>query len=204
MKQINAYIDGFNLYHAIVNLNDNKLKWLDLRKLCENFVPDGYKLNKIYYFSAVPTHLGFDKTSRHNLYIKALESVGVTPILGNFKRKKPTCKICHRQYDAYEEKESDINIAISMLKDAFLDNFDRAFLITADTDLVSTIQMIKANFPSKTIVLLPPPKRDRYAHELKQNAHISLEIKNKHLLKSLLPDIIKYNGQTINKPIEYN
>lgn len=202
--KINAYIDGFNLYHALVNLKDNKVKWLDLHKLCQNFVKDGFELNKVYYFSALPTHLGADKINRHALYLKALQSAGVIPILGNFKKKIPVCKNCHKEYEAYEEKQSDINIAITMLKDAFNDDFDRAFLITADTDLVSTIKMIKKDFPNKSIILLPPPKRGKYAHELKQSADFSLEIKRRHLLNSLFPDTIEYDGQTIVKPIQYN
>lgn len=31
----NAYIDGFNLYHSILSFNDQRLKWLNLRSLCE-------------------------------------------------------------------------------------------------------------------------------------------------------------------------
>lgn len=183
--KINAYIDGFNLYHSIVRLNEPKLKWLDLRLLCEKFLKDDDKLNKIYYFSALPTHLP-DKISRHKIYINALKSKNITPILGKFKKKFPKCKICHQTYESYEEKQSDINIAITMLKDALSNEFDKAFLISADTDLVSTIKMIRSF--GKIIILLTPPNSHRYAHELIQNANFSFEIKKSHLKNSLLDD----------------
>ena len=204
---VNAYIDGFNLYHAIDELNKKKLhgnanKWLDLHKLCETFLSQGDTLNKVYYFSALPTHLNNDKLSRHSLYVKALQSVNVTAILGKFKRKDSICKLCHRKYEAYEEKQSDINIAITMLKDAFSNDFDKAFLVTADTDLVSAVKMLKGL--GKRIILLTPPNRDKRANELKQNADASFEIRQARLMASLLPNTIQYGGQTIVKPIQYS
>ena len=68
------------------------------------------------------------------------------------------------------------------MRDAFLDKFDKAFLITADTDLVSTIKMIKELCPKKRIILLIPPNRRKNAAELIQTANANLEIKKTHLL----------------------
>ena len=36
--RVNAYVDGFNLYHAIDELGHNHLKWVNLRALCEQFL----------------------------------------------------------------------------------------------------------------------------------------------------------------------
>lgn len=198
----NAYIDGFNLYHSILSFNDRRLKWLNLRSLCENFLRDDDKLNEVYFFSAYLTHIQ-DKFTRHFNYVKALQSVGVTPIMGKFKKKYPKCKICFNEYQTYEEKESDINIAITLLRDAFLNKFDKAFLITADTDLVSTIKMVKELFPQKRIILLIPPKRRKYANELIQTANANFEIKKTDLLSSLLPDTIYLKDEVIKIPNEY-
>lgn len=198
----NAYIDGFNLYHSILPFNDNRLKWLNLRSLCEKFLQSGDALNDVYFFSAYLTH-NQEKFSRHINYVKALKSAHVIPVMGKFKKKFPHCKKCGRDYLSYEEKQSDINIAITLLKDAFLDEFDKAFLVTADTDLVSTIKMIKELFPQKRIILLIPPKRRKYATELIQTANVSLEIKKSHISNSLFEDEIKFNGETIKIPNEY-
>jgi hypothetical protein len=37
-KKIAVYVDGFNLYHGIKNLNKPYLKWLNLRSLAEKFI----------------------------------------------------------------------------------------------------------------------------------------------------------------------
>lgn len=200
--RVNAYIDGFNLYHSILSFNEPRLKWLDLRLLCEKFLRDDDTLNEIYFFSAYLTHIQ-DKFIRHLAYVEALQSVGVTPIMGKFKKKYPKCKVCYNEYQTYEEKQSDINIAITLLRGAFLDKFDKAFLITADTDLVSTIKMIKELFPKKPIILLIPPNRRKNAAELIQTANANLEIKKTHLLNSLLPNSIRVNNKLVNIPKEY-
>lgn len=198
----NAYIDGFNLYHSILSFNEPRLKWLDLRSLCEKFLRNSDELHEVYFFSAYLTH-NQDKFSRHLNYTKALQSVSVTPIMGKFKKKFPHCKNCNTDYQTHEEKQSDINIAITLLRDAFLDKFDKAFLITADTDLVSTIKMIKELFPKKRIILLVPPKRRKYANELIQTANANFEIKKTDLLNSLLPDTIYLKNEVIKIPNEY-
>jgi hypothetical protein len=37
-KKVNVYVDGFNLYHAIDGLGDQRLKWISLRTLAFSFV----------------------------------------------------------------------------------------------------------------------------------------------------------------------
>lgn len=201
--RINAYIDGFNLYHSILKLNDSSLKWLNLRSLCEKFLKQKDTLNEVYFFTAPATHIQ-DKLTRHYNYTKALKTIGVTTIQGKFKKKFPKCKNCGGIYQTYEEKQSDINLAIQLLSDAYCDKFDTAFLVTADTDFVSVVKMIKRIFLNKRVILLIPPKRENLAHELIKNVDFSFEIKKSHIKNSLLPDEIYFDDKIIKKPSIYN
>jgi uncharacterized LabA/DUF88 family protein len=208
MNRVYCYADGFNLYHSIVDLANksdppyNRLKWLDLRKLFSLFI--GRDPNAVFYFSALCKHHDANKQLRQKRFIKALEARGVEITLGKFKRKFPKCKLCYRQYTAYEEKQSDINIAIAMLQHAFENRFDEALLLTADTDLVAVVKKIKTLFPSKQIVLLVPPDRRKFAAELIGAAHRNYDIKRGHLLKSLLDNpVIAPNKERIYMPKEY-
>ena len=45
LKKVNVYIDGFNLYHAINALGDQRLKWINLRSLALSFVRPNERLN---------------------------------------------------------------------------------------------------------------------------------------------------------------
>ncbi|MCE3237658.1 MAG: hypothetical protein K0R24_639 [Gammaproteobacteria bacterium] len=37
-KKVAVYVDGFNLYHGLVNLSKPHLKWLNLKSLAEKFI----------------------------------------------------------------------------------------------------------------------------------------------------------------------
>lgn len=182
--KVNAYIDGFNLYHSILSLNNDSLKNVNLRKLCQYYLLKNDVLNDVYYFSALPYHLegaNQGKVARHKNYIKVLKEVNVKTILGKFKSKTQKCKNCLANYISYEEKQSDINIAITMLSDAYENKFDKAVLLTADTDFVSTIIKIKEKFPQKQILLLVPPNRNKIASELRKYANKHFQINAKIL-----------------------
>lgn len=51
-NKVNFYIDGFNIYHAIKKMKNNKLKWINYRLLCEEILNTDDKINEILYFSA--------------------------------------------------------------------------------------------------------------------------------------------------------
>lgn len=62
------YVDGFNLYHAINDLQKNYLKWLDLWPLGELIIPrQSQKLRKVVYCTAVKT-TDHEKMLRHRQY----------------------------------------------------------------------------------------------------------------------------------------
>jgi hypothetical protein len=106
------------------------------------------KITAINYFSAY-AHWRPGAMSRHQEYVKALEATGVTPILGHFKDKDRECFKCGATWVAHEEKETDVSIRITMLNDAYKGKYDRAYLITRDSDLMPAIKMVRAEFPKR-------------------------------------------------------
>lgn len=132
-KRIAVYVDGFNLYHALKNLKKPHLKWLNIRSLVEKFIDQKSEvIDKIYYFSAIATHINNDVAKRHRVYIEALETFSVQFIEGHFKKKEHTCHVKDRvnlTLYKHEEKETDVNIAIYMVRDAILKKFDKLILI---------------------------------------------------------------------------
>lgn len=194
------YIDGFNLYHALVGLGKPHLKWVNLRKLCQHFVSDPrHYIEDIYYFSAYANR-GYKVRERHEAYIQALESIGVKFILGKFKKKDRECKLCHHKWKANEEKQTDVNIALHILNDAHQNKFDKAVLVSADSDFVPVIKLTKKQFPKKQLHILTPVNRE-YSWDLRNavgdNKYIS-KIKKIHVERSLFPvEITLASGKII-------
>lgn len=182
MTRIIAYVDGFNLYHAIHELNRPALKWLDLQALITSFARAGETVAEVNYFSAYATWRRH-AYQRHIEYVKALEHTGVTCIMGHFKSKQRTCRSCGAVWTQHEEKETDVHIAARIVVDACQDRYDRAMLITADSDLVPALDIVKERFPKKQLFVVTPPKRFSHARGLKP----AMEITAGRLAKCPLP-----------------
>jgi len=186
--RVECFVDGFNLYHAVEKLGRPHLKWFDLRALISSFTdPAHHELRDVFYFSAYATWLPV-AYSRHQQYVAALRATEVTPILGRFKEKDVFCRSCKTPYKSHEEKETDVNIALWLLNEAYKDNFDEAFIVSRDSDLTPAIRMVIENFPSKSIKVITPPN----AGHSKEIATLVgpkklASIKPIHLERNLLP-----------------
>ena len=207
--RVACFIDGFNLYHAVDNLRDDAgnaphyLKWLNLWSLASAFVPPTtQEVVSVHYFSAYATWLQ-SAYERHRAYTGALESLGVTLVMGKFKEKKRSCRHCGTQWTAHEEKESDVNLAVEFVKQAFMGAFDRALLVTADSDLCPPIRLVSESFPNLDLQVLTPPGGYDLARELRGIAP-TVRIRMKHLQQNLLPAEIELkNGHRISRPQKY-
>ena len=100
-------------------------------------------LEKVILFTAFAT---WDpgKVARHKLFIRANESVGVEVVYGEFKRKDKHCRVCKGKYQTFEEKQTDVNIALSLFRLAVTDQYDRAVIVSGDTDLIPSIKAVRA------------------------------------------------------------
>lgn len=183
MTNVIAYIDGFNLYHSINELNRPPLKWANLWSISESLLRDGEKLVGVKYFSAYTTWMP-DRYYRHRQYTKALQAHGVELVLGQFKDKFLKCRHCGRQYQTKEEKETDVNIAISLVTDAALDRYDRAILISADSDMAPAIDSVRHQFPRKQVFVVAPPGRRSRARGLNPTYELKPGRIANHLLEA--------------------
>lgn len=188
-QRVAAFIDGFNLYHAIDELGRDEFKWLDLVALCRHFAPrPAFRLVDVYYFSAFATWLP-EQYHRHRVYCSALRATGVHVVLGNFKEKPRYCRNCGVRWKDHEEKESDVSIAIHMIRAALRDECDRVLLITRDSDLAPAVRMIRRECPDKAIRLVTPVNR-KHSMDLYRavgDAGFVTRMKPYHLERSLLP-----------------
>lgn len=96
-----------------------------------------------------------------------LKQEHVKIVLGQFKKKFPKCNVCQARYSTHEEKETDANIAIHLIRDTLQDSFDRAIIVSADTDMRSAVEMARGLSGTKLIDVVAPPGRKKYARQLK-------------------------------------
>ena len=201
MARIGFFIDGFNVYHSLIDGRLSKYKWLDYSKLASLFVRSSDEISEIFYFTAYTT---WDqaKVARHKLYVQALRSKGIKVVLGEFKRKDKKCRKCKQIYQTFEEKKSDVNIAIKLFEGAIKDLYDIAVIISGDSDLTPAIDAVKTTFPDKQVYLVVPV--GRRAESLKTTVDFAMKMKEKHLRSSQFPDTVDLGGgKTISKPASW-
>jgi hypothetical protein len=128
-----VYVDGFNLYHPIKETGLNHLKWACLWEIGELLCrAEGLKLVKVVFCTAVPKHLP-GTFERHITFNNAQIARGVIVLKGHHVPEG----------DGYSEKQSDINVALSLMMDGVDDVYDSAFLVSADSDQVATAKFFK-------------------------------------------------------------
>ncbi len=137
--------------------------------------------------------------------MSALEATGVFPVMGHFKNKDRECRSCNAQWVAHEEKETDVSIAIYMLKGAYKNEYEKAILITRDSDLVPAVKMIRTEFPAKEIVVVAPPYMG-HSNDLLAACNSKKKISPTQIWGSLLPQQVYRQDGTLaaTRPMEYN
>ncbi len=158
----------------------------------------------MFYFSAYAEHVAESTQRCKKAYIRALELTGVVPILGHFKKKNRKCPSCDHKWVGHEEKETNVNIALFLLDLAYQDAFDRALVISNDSDLAPAIKMVRRHFPEKRITTVAPP-RYFHSHELIQVSSDKTKIRIEHLERCLLPQLVTDASRlvSISRPMEY-
>ncbi len=155
-------------------------------RLMETFTnPANHKLVDVYYFTAIAEWL-INPAKRHKKFIRAQEACGVKVILGSFKEKSSGCKTCGTTWISHEEKQTDVNIAVTMIREAYNDNFDEAFIVSQDSDFAPALQVINGLSKKRKIKLISPPGF-RHSKELGQYAHKTGSIKIPHLENCRMP-----------------
>lgn len=198
------YVDGFNLYCGLIDSGLLDCRWLDLGWLCKRlaFKQKGRKQNVVFVknFTALPTHIP-DKEHRHRTYLSAIEARCdmISTYLGDLSKRPTNCKVCGRRYDRYEEKRSDVGIAVELLSDCFVDKVDVVHLISGDSDFIPVLEKFYKHFPEKRIKIWLPPGRG--VSKIKEVARAYEEIQAKDIRACQMPNPVPVRpGVTIAKP----
>ena len=95
-----------------------------------------------------------------------------------------------------EEKGTDVNLAVHLLNDAWMERFDVAAVVSNDTDLIEPIRMVAEERGKEVIAVCPRPSLS--AHRLSRVASRVRHIRKKMLQVSQFPDRIP--GTSIMRP----
>ena len=204
MKTI-IYIDGFNFYYRAVK--NTPYKWLNFKALFQKLLSGQNKIISIKYFTAlVSGKYDPNQPIRQKTYLRALETfIPETKIYyGHFLTNEVNATLVKSinginvaRIIKTEEKGSDVNLAVQLINDAWLDKYECAIIVSNDSDLAEALHLVKKYHPSKKIGLIMPGK-GHPSKELMRYADFIKRIRSGILRSSQLPDPIP--GTKIYKP----
>lgn len=200
-----VYVDGFNLYYGA--LKRTSFKWLDMVGLFEKVLRPHHQILAVKYFTAKVSATARDpsKPQRQEVYLRAIQHYRpeVEVYLGHFlsnRVRMPLARPVGNQRTAEviktEEKGSDINLAVHLLNDGWLDVYDCAVVVSNDSDIAEAMRLVK-DHRGKRVGLMTPGTR-RSSAQLRRHADFIGRIRGEVLRLSQLPDPIP--GTTIRKP----
>ena len=198
-----VYVDGFNLYYGLKDSGLRRYYWLDIQKLAENLLKPNQRLVAVRYFTTrlKETPASATKRKRQSTYLEALETLHDTHLYyGHYLAKDKRCSSCGAVWQTYEEKMTDVNIAVELLVDAQDDKIDTAIIVSGDSDLTRPIEVVLQRYSNTRVIIAFPPNRD-HSKRLKIAATSYFTIGRKKLKDSQFPNEIKTaSGFVLKRP----
>jgi uncharacterized LabA/DUF88 family protein len=192
-------------------------KWLDIGAPLRRVSPDAPP-DVIHYFTARVSSPASDpdRAERQQTYLRALEWAGVNVHIAQFKKvTKPgrlktriACQAAIRSVpdrvhvELREEKGSDVHLGAMLVRDAFTSRFERAIVVSNDTDLAPAIDMAVAQ-AGKTVHVISPYRQP--STTLQRVASNMEPLARELILECQLPDEIRVNEKRrITKPAAWH
>ena len=223
------YVDGFNLYMARLKHN-RQFRWLNLGELARIIATRDDSAAKIehvnFYTAYVSGKIDPDAVRKQQAYLAALKSTPLVSVhTGNFVISERWVKVSHpplSKPDGYtwnepypefikahipQEKGSDVKLGVHLVRDSYENRFDRAYVITSDTDLVEPIRIATEEL-GKDVVIVPPikfkPSSQPIAPSLIRVASSHCFLEDLDFTLCQFPDTVnRLHKSSISKPLDW-
>lgn len=218
MTRTIVYIDGFNLYYRA--LKGTPHKWLDIEAMSRAALPHTCAIERVNYYTAhISGRVDPSAPRRQHAYLRAIATLPKVAIhYGNFLVSQKWAGLVQppdfrpavalppgtAPQVAYvwktEEKGSDVNLGVHLVRDAFRGTFELAAVLTNDTDLVEPIRIVTQDLGLPVTLLSPSAQPATSLVKVASNVrHVQ-----PYIGPCQLPDTIPVSGKKpITKPAEW-
>ncbi len=198
IERIAAYVDGFNLYYGI-RQDGRRHLWLDLEALVQNLLKPHQQLVAVRYFTARVRN-DPPAEQRQQTYLNALAAYSTRLDIrqGRFQQKTKTCRSCRSSWYEYEEKETDVALAVSLIEDGVNGLYDTALIVSADSDMSPAIRALRRLVPSVRVIAALPPNRNSAG--LKAVCDAAIPIGKAKVRQAQLPETVMAGSHPLSRP----
>lgn len=227
-KATAVYIDGYNLYYG--RIRGTPHKWLDVVALCERLLRDQdpkSEVTVVRYFSAhclarFATHgqASVNAQEAYHRALKARHGERLSIKLGSHSHDKDGALLARyvpgQPYDRtdrvrvwkLEEKQTDVNLALAMYRDARSGRFQQLVICSNDSDAEPVLEAVRADFSDLILGVVTPrhPPNGGRGHRnslssLSTHAHWTRHyVMDDELAACQLPARVPTHKKPIDKP----
>ncbi len=146
--------DGPNFYRNLRSVGIERGN-LDFKKFAAYFAGQCRTVTDIVYFTS-PTDQRTDTANyaKQQRFFAALQNAGITLRLGKLMQQHQICQHCGNTQVIKKEKSLDVQLALAIALGAANNEWDTAYIITCDSDLIPAIEHAR-NLGKKVFLLLP-------------------------------------------------
>ncbi len=206
----NVYVDGLNLYFRAIK--GTPFKWLDLRKLAEALFPED-TISRICYFTSKINQRSHDpgQVRRQLIYLRALATLpGFEAHFGTFRTRTKSRPLAfpiegmpdYVQVKHTEEKGTDVNLVTRLLVDGFNQAYEKAVVVSNDSDFSSAIQYVRDDL-GLHVAVVNPDNKTRTHRSLEIAATYVRRLRPRHLRECQFPDTLTDAHGAIRKPAKW-
>ncbi len=227
-----VYVDGFNLYRRAVRVAEERghgnLRWLNLVRLSRALLESGGdEVDRVKCFTALVRNRPNDPTqrSRQQTYWAALrtlpeleiirghfsERMASAPLWSEYERlqeeeARGICVVGKRMQTVpilkAEEKGSDVNLAVHLVSDAYQGRFEKALVISNDSDLACAFKVVRDEI-GLPVVLCNPDLYGDTTHHLIRVSTEHRRLRAATLRDCQFPDPVvdPKTGREIHRPV---
>lgn len=158
------YVDGFNLHYGA--LKGTPWQWLNLVALFQRILQSQSEIVAVKYFTArvSATHGDQSKPQRQDTYLRALSHFcpEVEVFYGHFlihnvraPLAQPTSNQRTVEIIKTQEKGSDVKLAVRLLNDGWLDQYDCAVVVSNDSGIAEAMRLVRVHLRKKIGLITP-------------------------------------------------
>jgi uncharacterized LabA/DUF88 family protein len=227
-----VYVDGYNLYYG--RIRNTSFKWIDLLRLFEIVLRDQdptSDLEHLHYFTAMAlgrfsTHGGASVAAQES-FLRAHEHLHPRRFLKTLGKHSMDRKgVLLPVFDpgtAYdrsrrtrvwriEEKQTDVNIALAMYRDAASGRYAQMVICSNDSDVEPVLRAIREDFPQVRLGVVtprhPPASGGPTGRAVSSSLDNQADWTRAHLLddelrRALLPPRVQTGRKPITKPAHW-
>lgn len=121
--------------------------------------------------------------------------------MGKYLKKELRCPNCGGTIHTFEEKETDVRVATQMINDVYNKRCDITIIVSADSDMVPSVEIIREIAPEHKIFVYFPPMKHSVTLSNSCNAIKKLAEFKSRFNQAMLPEEIRLsNGYIAHRP----